>query len=82
MDGVCERLSEFQSILSLDYSPASVWEGQEAVTILNPGGRPRGRVVKFAHSASAAQGFAGSDPGRRHDTAHQTVLRWHPTCHN
>ena len=45
-------------------------------------GRPRGRVVKFAHSASAGQGFAALDPGRRHGTAHQATLRRRPTCHN
>ena len=27
---------------------------------------PRGRVVKFVHSALAAQGFTNSDPGRGH----------------
>ena len=48
----------------------------------NARGRPRGRVVKFARSASAAQGFAGSDPGRGHGTAHQAMLRQHPTCHS
>ena len=42
---------------------------------------PRGRVVKFMHSALVAQGFAGSDPGRGHGTAHQSMLRWRPTCH-
>ena len=26
-------------------------------------GQPCGQVVKFAHSALVAQGFAGSDPG-------------------
>ena len=45
-------------------------------------GRACGRVVKFACSASAAQGFAGLDPGRGHGTAHQAMLRWRPTCHN
>ena len=45
-------------------------------------GWPRGRVVKFACSALAAQGFAGSDPGRGHGTTRQAMLRWHPTCHN
>ena len=40
-------------------------------------GWPRGWVVKFAHSASAAWGFAGSDPGHGHGTAHQAVLWWH-----
>ena len=39
-------------------------------------------MVKFAQSASAAQGFAGSDPGHRHGTAGQAMLRRHPTCHN
>ena len=28
------------------------------------GGQPRGRVVKFTHAASVAQGFAASDPGQ------------------
>ena len=40
-------------------------------------GRPCGRVVEFA-----AQGFPGSDPGRRHGTAHPVMLRRHPTCHH
>ena len=30
----------------------------------------------------AAQCFVGSNPGRRHGTAHQTMLRQCPTCHN
>ena len=46
---------------------------------MNLGGRLRGRVVKFACSAAAAQ---GSDPGRGHGTAHQATLRQHPTPHN
>ena len=33
-----------------------------------------GSVVKFAHSTSAAPGFAGSDPGCGHGTAWQAVL--------
>ena len=33
-------------------------------------------------SASAAQGFAGSDPGRGLGTTRQAMLRRHPTCHN
>ena len=45
-------------------------------------GWPRGRVVKFTCSASVAQGFADLDPGPRHGTAHQAMVRWHPTCHN
>ena len=45
-------------------------------------GQPRGRVVKFAPSTWAAQGFAGLDPGSRRSTAHQPTLRRRPTCHN
>ena len=37
------------------------------------------RVVKFVHSAAAAQ---GSDPGCGHGTAHQATLRRRPTSHN
>ena len=33
-------------------------------------------------SASAAQGFASSDPGHGCGTAHQAMWRRHPTCHN
>ena len=42
------------------------------------GGRPHGQLVKFARSASLAQGFTGSDPGRVHGTAHQVMLRQCP----
>ena len=45
-------------------------------------GRPHGQVVKFAGSALAAQDFTGSDPGCRHGTAHQAMLRQRPTQHN
>ena len=41
--------------------------------------RPCGQVVKFARSASVAQDFAGLDPGHRHGTAHQAMLRQRPT---
>ena len=30
----------------------------------------------------AAQCFIGSNPGRRHGTARQAMLRRRPTCHN
>ena len=43
---------------------------------------PRGRVVEFVRSASAARGFAGLHPGCRHGTACQVMLRGCPTCHN
>ena len=39
----------------------------------------RGRVVKFARSAAAAQ---GSDPGHGHGTARQATLRQRPMSHN
>ena len=32
-------------------------------------------MVEFVHSASATQGFAGSDPGCGRGTAHQAMLR-------
>ena len=37
------------------------------------------QVVKFTCSTSAAQGFTGLDPGHRHGTTHQAMLRRHPT---
>ena len=48
----------------------------------NGRGWPCGQVVKFARSALAAQGFVGSDPGCGPSTAHEAMLRQHPTCHN
>ena len=45
-------------------------------------GRPHGPMVKFVCSPSAAQGFAGSDPGRVQGTAHQAMLRRWPTQHS
>ena len=39
-------------------------------------------MVGFMCSTSVVRGFASSDPGRGHDTAHQAMLRRHPTCHN
>ena len=62
---------------------ASVLTGKCVVKNVTLGGRPRGRVVTFVCStAAAAQGFAGSDPGCGHGTAHQAMLSWHPTCHS
>jgi len=43
------------------------------------GGQPHGHVVEFPCPASAAQGW---DPGQGHGTAHQAMLRGHPTWHN
>ena len=39
-------------------------------------------MVKFASSASGAQGFTSSDSGCGHGTVHQAMLRWYPTEHN
>ena len=52
-----------------------------AKEIINQQGQTCGRVVKFVHSAAAAQGFASSDPGCGHGTTYQAMLRWHPKCH-
>ena len=43
------------------------------------GGQPRGQVVKFAHSALAAQGSPVQILGADLRTAHQDMLWWHPT---
>ena len=54
--------------------------GTQQISIeMNNWGWLRGRVVKFMHSAAAAQ---GSDPGHGHGTARQATLRRRPTCHN
>ena len=44
-----------------------------------------GPVAKWLGSRAplqAAQCFVGSNPGRGHGTAHQSMLRQRPTCHN
>ena len=41
-------------------------------------GPTRGRVVKFTHSALAAQGFPSSDPGHKHGHAEATSLTAQP----
>ena len=46
------------------------------------GGQPRGQVVKYTHSASAAQGSLVRILGADMAPAHQAMLWWHPTCHN
>ena len=45
-------------------------------------GPPHGPVVRFMRSALVAQGFMGLDPGHGQGTAHQVMLRQHPTRHN
>ena len=47
--------------------------------------RGAGPVAEWLSSRALLQGaqcFVGSNPGRRHGTAHQTTLRQRPTCHN
>ena len=39
------------------------------------GGWPHGRMVKFMCSTLVAEGSTGSDPGHKHGTAHQDMLR-------
>uniref|UniRef100_A0A3Q2H2L5 Thiamine pyrophosphokinase n=1 Tax=Equus caballus TaxID=9796 RepID=A0A3Q2H2L5_HORSE len=39
-------------------------------------------MVKVTRSTSAAQGFAGLNPGCGHGTTRQAMLSWRPTCHN
>ena len=48
-------------------------------------GEGAGPVAEWLSSRTllrAAQCFVGSNPGRGHGTAHQTMLRQRPTCHN
>ena len=49
------------------------------ITEKNDRGRARGRVVKFTCSALAAWGFASLVPGHGPGTAHEAMLKWHPT---
>ena len=62
--------------------PWDSFRGSTRSKLFSYRGRSCGQVVKFACSASAAQGFASLDPGRGHGTAHQATLRQRPTCHN
>ena len=72
-------LNDLQSDLRGPWTPNFV---SHNVTKREDRRRLRGRVVKFARSAAAAQGFAGSHPGRGHDSAHQATSRQCPTSHN
>ena len=57
-----------------------LWKKNPLINIYekNPGAGPRAGVLQFPRSASAAQGFASSDPGCRPNTTHQAMLRWCP----
>ena len=46
------------------------------------GAGPMAEWLSSRAPLQAAQCFIGSNPGRRHGTAHRTMLRWRPTCHN
>ena len=47
-----------------------------------PGAGPVAEWLSSRALLPAAQCFVGSNPGRGHGTAHQTMLRRRPTCHN
>ena len=69
---VSRKRSKFRSLFSEDISQKNVFIGA-------------GPVAEWLSSRAplqAAQCFVGSNPGRGHGTAHQTVLRQRPTCHN
>ena len=46
------------------------------------GAGPVAEWLSSCASLQAAQCFVGSNPGRGHGTARQTMLRQWPTCHN
>ena len=46
------------------------------------GAGPMAEWLSSRAPLQAAQCFVGSNPGRRHGTAHQTMLRRRPTCDN
>ena len=49
---------------------------------INSGAGPVAEWLSSRAPLQAAQCFIGLNPGRGHDTAHQTTLRQRPTCHN
>ena len=76
-----DKIEEITQYLEKRTDTENMKEAQHSY-IKSSRGRPHGRVVKFVRSASAAQGFTGSNPGHGHGTACQAMLRRHPTCHN
>lgn len=52
---------------------------EELIWLQCPWGWPHDQVVMFSHSASSGPGFASLDPGHRPSSAHQDMLRQHPT---
>ena len=69
------------SICTKTSSDPTHWQQQleNAIEIKKIRDWSRARVVKFVHSALAAHGFAGSDPGHGYGPTHQVMLRRHPT---
>src|SRR3712207_1717504 len=81
--GGSEKTYKLNSVaLRIAFISQDTWERLKWRMSRIPWGRPCGRVVGFTSSALAAQGFAGSDPGRGHGTAHEAMLRWRPTWHS
>ena len=66
--------AEMKKLLDATAKMAKVIKGQFPQECFL-GGWPHGRVVKFARSALAAQGFAGLNPGCGRGTAHLATLR-------
>ena len=62
---------------------AEQWTSYEtqcfAVVVLRKVSYGPGPMVKFTHSSSEVQGFAGLDPGGGHGTTHQAMMRQCPT---
>ena len=72
---------DFNGLLDIHYfidieSPSKTGKGAGRG---ETGAGPVAQWRKFPHCTSAAQGFTRSDPGRRASTAHQAMLRRHPT---
>ena len=76
LEGTLRDISEMTTVFYIGYTLVKIHHSTPT------GGRPCGQVVKLAHSATAAQGFSGSDPGHGHGTTHQATLRWHPPYYN
>ena len=71
-----------------EHKNCSRWIARDVVWIILRVKNSSGGAVLVAEWLSshaplqAAQGFVGLNPGRGHGTAHQTMLRQRPTCHN
>ena len=54
----------------------------KGLNLIELGTGPLAEWLSSRAPLQAAQCFLGLNPGRGHGTAHQTMLRRHPTCHN